>query len=402
MLKNCRICSSKDLELVLDLGNQPWCNNFLTKSELGKEKYYPLALIFCNKCSLVQLNYTVKKEIMFSDHTYLSGVTNSLSAHFKDLRDEVIKKFKIKTAKTILDIGSNDGTFLKHFKAIKWKVLGVEPAKRIAKIANKTGIKTLNKFFNFSLAKKINKKFDFINASGVFFHLEELHSVTKGIEYLMKKDGIFIIQFLYMKSIIENTAFDQIYHEHLLYYNLKTLNKLLKIHGLEIFDAKLSNIHGGQMTAYVCKKGIKNKTQNLKKYVRSEISSKINKKETYKKFSNKINLLKKINIDFINKSIKQNKTIYGLGAPAKGNTLLNYFGITKHQIKKLIEINPLRRNLFSPGSHIPIFLEKDNKQIPDIYYVLAWNFKEEILKKNQQLIKKGVEFYFPIKVKKKT
>jgi 2-polyprenyl-3-methyl-5-hydroxy-6-metoxy-1,4-benzoquinol methylase len=339
---------------------------------------------------------------MFSDHTYLSGVTNSLSAHFKNLRDDVIKKFKIKTAKTILDIGSNDGTFLKHFRAIKWEVLGVEPAKRIAKIANKSGIKTLNKFFNYSLAKKINKKFDFINASGVFFHLEELHSVTKGVEYLLKEDGVFIIQFLYMKSIIENTAFDQIYHEHLLYYNLKTLNNLLKIYGLEIFDVKLSNIHGGQMTAYVCKKRKKIKTSLLKKYIRSEISSKINKKETYKKFSNKINLLKKINMNFLNKSINQKKIIYGLGAPAKGNTLLNYFGIKKDQIKKLIEINPMRKNLFSPGSHIPIFLEKNHKQIPDIYYVLAWNFKDEILKKNQHLIKKGVEFYFPIKVKKKT
>jgi hypothetical protein len=205
-----------------------------------------------------------------------------------------------------------------------------------------------------------------------------------------------------MKSIIENTAFDQIYHEHLLYYNLKTLNNLLRIYGLEIFDVKLSNIHGGQMTAYVCKKGKKIKTSLLKKYIRSEIISKINKKETYKKFSNKINLLKKINMNFLNKSVNQKKIIYGLGAPAKGNTLLNYFGIKKDQIKKLIEINPMRKNLFSPGSHIPIFLENNHKQIPDIYYVLAWNFKDEILKKNQHLIKKGVKFYFPIKVKKKT
>ena len=149
----CRICNSEDLSLVLDLGDQPWGNNFLKKDELGKEPFYPLKLFYCNKCSLAQINHTVKKEIMFSDHTYLSGITKSLSDHFKNVRNNIILKFCNNEKKffSILDIGSNDGTFLKHFKKLKWKILGIESSKRIAKIANDNKIKTLRYFFNYKV-----------------------------------------------------------------------------------------------------------------------------------------------------------------------------------------------------------------------------------------------------------
>ena len=254
LLKSCRICLDTNLIELIDLGEQPWCNNFLKKNEIGKEKFYPLKVLLCNNCKVSQLNYTVPKEVMFSDHTYLSGVTKSLSKHFENIRDEIIKKFKINSKKKNLDLGSNDGTFLKHFKNIGWETLGVEPSKRISKIANDNKINTLNKFFNFDVSNEIKDKFDFINASGVFFHLEELHSFTKGVRNLLHEDGVFIVQFLYMKSIMKNIAFDQIYHEHLLYYNLSTLNNLLIQYDLEIFDAQLHSIHGGQMTAYIVKK----------------------------------------------------------------------------------------------------------------------------------------------------
>ncbi len=399
LLKNCRICFEKKLIELIDLGNQPWCNNFLKKDEIGKEKFYPLKVVLCENCKISQLNYTVPKEVMFSDHTYLSGVTRSLSKHFENLRDEIIDKFNIVSKKKILDLGSNDGTFLKHFKNIGWHTLGVEPSKRVSEIANQNNIKTINKFFNFEISEEINEKFDFINASGVFFHLEELHSFTKGVRNLLSEDGVFIVQFLYMKSIMENIAFDQIYHEHLLYYNLSTLNNLLKQYDLEIFDAKLHKIHGGQMTAYIGKKNKHKKTQQLEDYEKNELIEKVNEFETYMIFKKEVELLKIRNQEFINNSLSQNKVIYGMGAPAKGNTLLNYFEFDKTQISKLIELNPLRKNLYSPGSHIPIELENELKELPDIYYVLAWNFKEEILNKNKNLIEKGVEFYFPIKNK---
>lgn len=399
LLKECRICSNVNLSDLIDFGNQPWCNDFLTKENVGKENFYPLNLVICENCKVSQLNYTVPKETMFSDHTYLSGVTKSLSRHFKNLRDEIIKKFNITSKKKILDLGSNDGTFLKHFKDIGWHVLGIEPALRVSEIANQNGINTINKFFNIDVSKEINEKFDFINASGVFFHLEELHSFTRGVNNLLSDDGIFIVQFLYMKSIMENTAFDQIYHEHLLYYNLSTLNYFLNKYDLEIFDAKLHEIHGGQMTAYISKKGKKTKSKELINYESDEKKSKVNEIETYLNFKKNVENLKNKNQQFINKALDQKKIIFGMGAPAKGNTLLNYFGFNNSHIKKLIEINPLRKNLFSPGTHIPIELENELKIKPDIYYVLAWNFKKEILNNNKDLIDSGVEFYFPIDIK---
>ncbi|MDB3887195.1 class I SAM-dependent methyltransferase [Candidatus Pelagibacter sp.] len=398
----CRICGSTNLELVFDLGLQPWGNNFLKYDQVGKEKFYPLELLFCKDCHLSQLSFTVKKEIMFADHTYLSGMTSSLSNHFKDLAKYVNQKFnKDNLKKTILDIGSNDGTFLKHFKKLGWEVLGVESSNNISKIANSNQILTLNEFYNLECAKRISKKFDFINASGVFFHLEELHSATKGVKFNLSENGIFIIQFLYMKQIMKNVAFDQIYHEHLVYYNLKTLQNLLSIYNMEIFDAYLADIHGGQMIAFVSHSGSYEISNRLTKLLDEEENNNSNTISTYKNFANQAKELKEKNLNFLNYSLQENKVIFGLGAPVKGNTLINYFGINKKMIPKLLEINSLRKNLFAPGSHIPIIMEEDESQVPDIYYVLAWNFKEEILKKNSKLIDKGIEFYFPIEVNNK-
>ena len=392
----CRVCDSTKLKEVLNLGKQPWCNNFLKKKDIGKEKKYPLVLLFCKSCSLVQLNHTVKKEIMFSDHTYLSGITQTLSDHFRKISDDLNKKYnKENKKKNILDIGSNDGTFLKHFKKKNWDILGIESSKKISQIANKNNIKTINKFFNFQLAKKLKKNFDFINASGIFFHLEELHSFTKGVKLLLKKDGVFIVQFLYMKSIVENTAFDQIYHEHLLYYNLVTLERLLNKYNLEIFDCNLEVVHGGQMVAYINHCGRRKKTKRYLNFLKKEIRSGCNNINYYIKFKKKVENLKAKNLKFLNTAKKNNKTIFGIGAPAKGNTLLNYFKINKKIITKLLEKNSMRKNLYAPGSHIPIVLEQEEKKIPDIYYVLAWNFKKEILKNFKKRKIKSV-FYFPI------
>ncbi|MGA1623936.1 MAG: class I SAM-dependent methyltransferase, partial [Synechocystis sp.] len=244
----CRVCDSSRLDLAINLGEQPWCNHFLKPEEVGKEPYYPLRVLYCQDCGTAQLDYTVKKEIMFGDHTYLSGVTKSLSAHFENVAHEVDERFFAgKTEKSVLDIGSNDGTQLKHFQALGYDVLGVESSKTTAKIANDAGVPTLNDFFNLDVVKTLGRKFSAINAAGVFFHLEELHSVTEGIREALADDGVFVVQFLYMKRIVENLAFDQIYHEHLLYYNLNTIEVLLNRHGLSMFDAYLSPIHGGSI-----------------------------------------------------------------------------------------------------------------------------------------------------------
>jgi SAM-dependent methyltransferase len=393
----CRVCDSTDLELTIDLGEHPWCNHFLSKEEVGNEPYYPLRVVYCHHCSTAQLDYTVKKEIMFGNHTYLSGVTKSLSDHFKGVAHLVDSRFfQGEKTKAVLDIGSNDGTQLKHFQALGYDVFGVESSKTTAKIANDAGIPTLNDFFNQNVVKRLGRKFHVINAAGVFFHLEELHSVTEGIRGALRDDGVFVVQFLYMKRIVENGAFDQIYHEHLLYYNLQTIEVLLNRHGLSMFDAFLSPIHGGSIIGFVSHTGKQIPSERLQILRKAEVDDRSNEYQTYIKFAERIKRMKEENLAYLANAKKQSKKIFGMGAPVKGNTLLNYFGVGTSYIDVLVEKNELRRGLFSPGMHIPIVIEKELRELPDIYYVLAWNFKKEILANNQHLLDKGVEFYFPV------
>ncbi len=397
MKMKCRVCDGGDLEQVLDLGHQPWCNNFLTKDQLNREPFYPLRLLYCNDCKTSQLDYTIDKNVMFGDHTYLSGITQSLSDHFKRIAHEVDTRFGSNfSSKSVLDIGSNDGTQLRHYQELGWNVLGVESSKTTAEIANSNRIPTLNKFFNLDCIKEINQKFSIINAAGVFFHLEELHSVTEAIKIGLEKNGVFVVQFLYMKCIMENNAFDQIYHEHLLYYTLQTIQRLLKRHDLEMFDAYLSPIHGGQMIGFVGHPGERAKSERLALLEQQELKSQCNDKNSYIEFAKRVEEIKIRDLDFLSTRRFEGKRIYGMGAPVKGNTLLNYFGIGSSTIEFLLEKNELRKGLYSPGMHIPILLESEMDEWPDIFYVLAWNFKSEILKNHQNMIDQGVEFYFPI------
>lgn len=397
---SCLVCGSPKLERVIDLGMQPWCNNFLSGKEASGDDFYPLRLIYCHNCSTPQLDYRVPKEVMFSDHTYLSGITSSLSGHFLNVAKEVDSRFfgDIKQ-KSVLDIGSNDGTQLQHFKNMGYDVLGVESSKTTAQIANASGIPTINDFFNYDFVCKLGREFHVINAAGVFFHLEELHSATDGIRAALKEDGVFVVQFLYMKRIVENLAFDQIYHEHLLYYNLLNIEVLLNQHGLSMFDAYLAPIHGGSVVGFITHRGKREPSERLLALREAERLERANEFETYVAFGKRTEALKEANLIYLNQKKRDGKRIFGFGAPAKGNTLLNYFGIGTRYIDCLVEKNALRRGLYSPGMKIPIIMEGELIEQPDIYYVLAWNFKKEILANNLHLIDRGVEFYFPINPK---
>jgi 2-polyprenyl-3-methyl-5-hydroxy-6-metoxy-1,4-benzoquinol methylase len=393
----CRICDHSEFSLVLDLGNQPWGNGFIPPELIELEKSYPLKLVRCHACETAQLDFTVSKEIMFLNHTYLSGVTKTLEEHFRETAHRVHESFlKGLPHARILDIGSNDGQQLKQYQDLGYEVLGVESAIGVSKIANAAGIPTLNKFFNLETAKDINSKFDIINASGVFFHLEELHSVTEGIKFLLSPNGVFVVQFIYMKLMQDNVAFDQIYHEHLLYYNLKTIEILLDRHGLAMFDAYISPIHGGSVIGYVTHKGHKTVTQRLSKLRKIEIKAKANSIERYEEFALAAKQSKSNTRNWIQAKKREGKTIFGLGAPVKGNTLLNFFDLGVDDLPYLIERNYLRRNLVSPGKHIPVVMEDEIDAKPDAYLVLAWNFKKEILERHADDVKDGIEFFFPV------
>ena len=289
----CRVCDSSHLTPAVDLGVQPWANHFLAPADVGRAPTYPPRLVLCAGCGTAQLDYTVPKETMFADHTYLSGMTKTLTDHFRGVAQAVDQRFFAgRPGKAMLDIGSNDGTGLRHYRELGYDILGVEPAKLPSDLANAAGLPTLRAFFNAEVARSLGRKFEVINASGVFFHLEELHSVTDGIRESLAPDGVFVIQFLYMKRIVENDAFDQIYHAPLLYYNVRTLDRLLRRHGLALFDAKFSPIHGGSIIAYATHAERARPSEELAAFGRAEDEAGANALPWYEAFSARIALRK--------------------------------------------------------------------------------------------------------------
>lgn len=391
----CRSCNSKRLETILDLGNQPWCNDFLELERVGNERIYPLNLVYCNDCSLLQLDFTVPKEIMFKQHDYVSSTTKTLRKHFGDLALENKEQFNLQPDDLIVDIGGNDGTQLEEYGKLGFNnLLNIESATNIAALSN---VPTVNEFFNEKTAKNLFKKGEvkLFNASGVFFHLEELHSVIRGIEYALSDDGVFIVQFMYAGTMIEKLNFDGIYHEHLCYYTLSSLEELLSPYGLMVSDAYYSNIHSGSVIAKVIKVdkdfgSVNKRTKEL------SILDETYTKERFKEFAHKVKENREKFVEFIYDLHKQNPKvkIYAYGAPAKGNTLLNYYALTNKDIQKCVEVNGLKIGKFLPGSHIPI-VKESKEDLPDYYLLLSHNFEDEIMEKNKDIIEKGVKFILP-------
>jgi hypothetical protein len=366
----------------LDLGETPWCNDFITKEQIGHEHKYPLRLFYCHFCGLAQLDYTVPKEIMFSNHTYVSGTTKTLAKHFYDLAEDNVRSFYLKPKDLIVDIGGNDGTQLLQYRKLGMEnLINVESASNIAEISKGNGIGTINSFYNETVAEKNFKpeSVKLINAAGVFFHLEELHSVLRGIKYMLSHDGIFVVQFMYLADIIKTSSFDAIYHEHLCYYGIRSLANLLKPYKLRIFDAFHSPIHGGSMMVRITHEDAM--TGDTDRYLQARKEEKCGYLELVE-FAKKVYSHKDDLREVLDQLRRAGATIYGYGAPAKGTTLLNYLGINKYLVEKLVEVNDLKVGLYTPGTHIPIVREHST-DVPDYYLLLAWNFREEILERNR-------------------
>jgi len=393
---SCRGCNSEKINLILDLGNQPWCNDFLTREEIGKELKYPLRLCYCEECELLQLDHTVPKETMFGDHCYLSGMTQTLKDHFYEVASENVRQFDMQPSDLVVDIGGNDGTQLQQYQRCGIEnVLNIECAARVSDISRQNGVRTVTEYFNRDCATRHigERSVKLYNASGVFFHLEELHSVIDGIKYSLREDGVLIVQFMYAGTMVEKLNFDTIYHEHLCYYTLRSLNNLVGQYGLETFDAYYSEVHSGSIIAKITHKGCA-LNQKTERYL-----SLLSKDEKYtptafKDFAAKIEQQKDSLRDLLTRLKGEGNTIYAYGAPAKGNTLLNYFDIDHTLVDKAVEINELKIGNYLPQSHIPITKES-KADLPDYYLLLSHNFAKEIIAKNQDIMEKGIKFIIP-------
>ena len=382
---DCRSCGNTDLKRVVSLGYQPLANNLLKKQN-EKCELYPLEMNYCSKCHNCQLSVSVDPKKMFSNYLYTSSTSKVFRNHFVNSAKKYTKELKLNKKKTyIIDIGSNDGVALKPFLDLGFKnVLGIEPAKNLAKLANKNKIKTFNGFLEIKNLKKIKKNADLILASNVFAHSDKLKEMAKCMFSLLGKKGTIIIEVQYLMNTLNDLTFDNIYHEHYNYWSLTSLLNFFKQFQAKIYRAEKIDTHGGSLRIYV-KKDKKVKIESsVKKLLKDEEKFGIKKYKTYQEFGKKVYKIRENVIKNIKKLKASNKTIIGYGAPAKATTALNFFGISK-EIDFIVEDNKLKHNKFIPGVKIPIKNKSKIVNKNNTLLVLAWNFFKDIKKNNVEL-----------------
>lgn len=395
----CRVCNGARLELFLDLGDQPHCDSLLRPEDLGrKEPFYPLQVCFCRDCTTVQINYTVPKETMFGEYLYVSGTTQTLRTHFQNSTERLVTGLGLKAGDLVVDIGSNDGTWLACYQKYGLRTLGVDGARNLAEMANARGVETWARFFNAEVAREIiaaKGRARLVTAAGVFFHLEELHSVTEGIAELVRDGGVFCVQAISLTEMLRSNQFDQVYHEHLTYWTVKSLDRLFAMHGLEIFRAGRLSIHGGSIELLVAPKGARALDPSVAAMRAEEAELGCDKIETYRKFAAQVWEIEREVMAILRRYAAEGKKVHAFGAPAKGGTFLNSFHITPDLVQCAVEVNPLKFGKYIPGVRIPIV---DQAKTPpaDAYLVLAWNFLKEFLQKQRTYILGGGEFIVPI------
>lgn len=397
----CQSCGSDNCIKFLDLGKQPICNHFLKKEfEIEKEKKYPLELIFCKDCTLVQLSFVPPgKETYGEAFDYLTQYTSELVKNFTELANTLIQNLNLRKDDYVIDIGSNDGTFLKPFKEKGIRVLGIEPSPIPCDYANKNGIPTINKRFEDAIDEVLAEtkgKVKVIAAFNVLAHTDTIHGFLEGINgILSSNDAIFISQSHYLPNLINEREYDSVYHEHARYYSLTSVSYLLKLHGLNVYDAKETSIHGGSILVYASKRE-REISSRAKEILKKE--EKFGKPETYSSFAAAVEENRKELIKILLDLKAENKKIVGIGAPMKSSTLLNYCNIDSKILDYLAELNPLRIGSYSPGMHIKILAEAEFfKGMPDAALILSWNVAEHIIKNFR---KKGYNGIFVIPMPK--
>ncbi len=381
-MSKCFICKSESTKIILDLGESPVANNLesdLSKSQ--KAKKYPLSLRKCvSECSHVQIGNVINQGEIFDNYLYMPSFSKTLTNHLNEISTDIDNRFEFNNKSFIVDIGSNDGTFLESASKFTKNILGIDPAKNLSKIANEKGIKTINNFFSNNIANEIKNNYgaaDFIVSTNTFAHTPEINDFTQGLSTLISDKGVIIIEIHYLGSMLDDNSFDTIYHEHFSYWSLENLNYLFKKHGLKIFDASIIPVHHGQLRIYISKNNSYKETSSFKELLKAErdddlIGEKLNSfcKNVYEVKDELLDLFKNIT----NKSEK----IYGYGAPAKASTLINFIGPSN--LKNIYDKSELKQGKFIPGTSLEIKNPNEiQKDKPDYIFLFAWNFKKEII-----------------------
>lgn len=400
--RNCRMCKSGKLDLVLDLGHQPHSDSFPTKEQLDDvEIRYPLRLVSCASCGLLQLDYLVNPSILYQqDYLYVSSTTETGRRHYRDMANDLCRRFAFPRGSLAVDIGSNVGVLLGAFKENGMKVLGVDPAPIVGAQATASGIKTIVDFFSSRVAAQIKKRFGsatILTGTNVFAHLHELDDAVDGMKKLLTKDGVIVIEAPHAQTMIENLEYDTIYHQHVSYLSARPMKAYFARMGLELFDVEELPIHGGSLRYFVGFPGSHAVQSNVERIIKKEEVRGLYDMKRLSQFARNVKKQRRALLALILDCKSKGKRVVALSAPAKGNTLLNYCALDATFLEYATERNPLKIGRYTPGVHLPIFSDEHillNK--PDYALILAWNFAEEIMRNMTAFKKGGGKFILPI------
>lgn len=381
----------------------PLANSLRTATDLTKaEPTFPLELALCTKCSLVQITESVPPEVMFDDYLYFSSFSDTMLHHAKELGDRLIVSRSLDEKSLVVEVASNDGYLLKNYKARSIPVLGIEPARNIAKVANERGIETISEFFGSELARKLvadGKRADIIHGHNVLAHVPDLNGFVSGLAALVKDDGVVVIEAPYLRDFVDRCEFDTIYHEHLCYFSLTALDALFNRHGMTIVDAERTPIHGGSIRIFAVR-GKRERSAITAKMLDQERNDRVGDLDSYKDFSSKAESIRRELRALLTKLRTSGARVAAYGAAAKGATLLNFCAIGNSSIEYVVDRSPHKQGRFMPGAPIPIFapetLMNDPKGRPDYLVVLAWNFADEIMRQQRAYSDAGGKFIVPI------
>jgi len=397
----CMLCRAPAVEEFLDLGATALANQFLAADKInGSEPKYPLRVGFCHACGHVQLTRSVPPREMFENYLYISSASDTLKNHLWELSDLLVERYRLGSGDLVIDIGCNDGTLLRGFQRHGVRPLGIDPAQNLAAFTDGSGIERCTELFTAAAAEEIVARWghaSLISATNTFPHIQDPADFVNGIKTVLKPGGVFVIEMHYLLDMIEQVAFDTIYHEHVSYWALGPMKRFFAEHGMTVVDAERVPLHHGQLRVHVQRQGEGRVRPGVDQVLANERAAGLGELATYQRFAARAHRIKRDLRETLNALAQKGERVAGYGAPAKGNTLLGFLEIGPELLPYIADRSPLKQGLYTPGTHIPVVApERLLADQPDYILLLAWNFAEEIVAQQAEYRKRGGKFMVPV------